>query len=236
MSRRVASLLCVVFFVATTVMAAPAQADEGPRKDPGWTTEGDPRACSAPIWPKRENTEPGPGQGRRIVVIGDSLTREARGPLTKRLRADGWTPTIRCFGGKRLDWAMAQVRRAKAIDQLPSVVVIAIGTNDMRWIDRGITKTRMKELVELLGDERTILWVDTYASGGDRFTRDKERWFNRQVKQLASEHENLHRIDWGDYARDEGVRFATALHYDAVGTRAWARRVVDEVSRIGGRG
>ena len=230
------SVLLAGSFLVTSFVSTPVHAADQPRKDPAWSTEGDPRACSAPIWPKRENTTAGPGQGRRVVVIGDSLTREAREPLTKKLRAQGWTPTIRCFGGKRLDWAIAQVRRAKAIDQLPSVVVISMGTNDMRWIDRARTKARMRELVDLLGDKRTILWVDTYASGGDRFTRDKERWFNKQVRQLAAERDNVHHIDWGDYARGEGVRFATALHYDAAGTRAWARRVADEVTRIAGPG
>lgn len=235
MSRFVVALVSVALLLVIPVAAFPAQANEGPRKDPAWSTEGDPRACSAPIWPKRENSTPGPGQGRRVLVIGDSLTREAREPLTTKLRADGWTPTIRCFGGKRLDWAMAQVRRAKAIGQLPSVVVISIGTNDMRWIDRARTKARMRELIDLIGHRRTVVWVDTYASGGDRFTREKERWFNRQIRLLAAEHDNLHRVDWGDYARHEGVRFATALHYDAAGTRTWARRVSDEVTRIAGQ-
>lgn len=236
MSRPLVSVACAALLLATHFAAVPAYADDRPRKDPAWSTEGDPRACSAPIWPRRENATIGPGEGRRVLVIGDSLTREAREPLTRKLRADGWTPTIRCFGGKRLDWAMAQVQRAKAIDQLPSVIVISIGTNDMRWIERARTKSRMRELVRSLGDERTILWVDTYASGGDRFTRDKERWFNGQVRRLAAEYDNVHHIVWGDYAREEGVRFATALHYDGAGTRAWARRVADEVTRIAGQG
>ncbi len=86
-----------------------AAADEpGPRKDPQWSTGGDARACSGPIWPNSLNTTPGPGQGRRVLVIGDSLTRNGRKPLKRALREDGWTPTVRCFGGKRLDWAIAR--------------------------------------------------------------------------------------------------------------------------------
>lgn len=216
------------------LIAVPARADEGPRKDPKWTTGGDPRACSAPIWPARANTTPGPGQGRRIVVIGDSLTRNGREPLTRQLRQDGWTPTIRCFGGKRLDWAIAQAQRAKELGQLPQTVVIAIGTNDMRWIDRATTKARMRTLLDVLGDGRTVFWVDTYGSGGDRFNRDKERWFNRQVRELAAERSNVHRIDWGDFARANKVPFADALHYTSAGTRTWARRVADEVTRVAG--
>ena len=231
--RLLAAALCMV---VTGLFAVPASASDGPRKDPAWTTMGDPRACSAPIWPRTPNATPGPGNGRRVLVIGDSLTRNGREPLTRKLRADGWTPTVRCFGGKRLDWAIAQARRAKDIDQLPGVVVIAVGTNDMRWIDRGRTKARMNQLIDILGPRRTVLWVDTYASGGDRFTRQKERWFNRQVRALAAENPNVHRIDWGDYARANGVRFADALHYTSAGTRQWATRVSDEVTRIAGQG
>lgn len=223
--------IAVAAVLALLMSAAPiAHADDGtrnePRKDPEWTTEGDARACSAPIWPRKLNTTPGAGEGRRVLVIGDSLTRNARTPLKKKLRASGWTPTVRCFGGKRLDWAIAQARRAKEIDQLPDTVVIAIGTNDMRWIDRGTTKARMRQLLGVLGKKRTVLWVDTYASGGDRFTRSKEKWFNRQVKSLARENENLYRVVWGPYARREGVQFADALHYNRAGERAWARRIV----------
>lgn len=232
MLRGIAMLVFLVGILLSGMGSA--SASEGPRKDPQWSTGGDARACSAPIWPGGLNATPGPGQGKRVVVIGDSLTRIGREPLTRLLRRDGWTPTIRCFGGKRLDWAIAQAKRAKQIRQLPDTVVIAIGTNDMRWIDRGTTRTRMRELMKVLGDDRTVLWVDTYASGGDRFTRAKERWFNRQVKRLAAEHENLHRIDWGDYARAKGVRFADALHYTPAGSRTWARRIADQVTAIAG--
>ena len=232
MLRGLAALVCVLAVISSGM--TPVAASEGPRKDPQWSTEGDARACSAPIWPRKTNATPGPGDGRRVVVIGDSLTRNAREPLTRQLRKEGWTPTIRCFGGKRLDWAIAQAKRAKQIDQLPDTVVIAIGTNDMRWIDRATTKARMRELMTVLGKQRTVFWVDTYASGGDRFTREKERWFNRQVKQLAADHENLYRINWGNYARANGVRFADALHYTSAGERTWAKRVADQVTAIAG--
>ena len=56
------------------------------------------RACRAD-WPDSLNTTPGPGQGRRVLVIGDSLTRNGRKPLKRALREDGWTPTVRCFEG-----------------------------------------------------------------------------------------------------------------------------------------
>ena len=235
MPRRLIALTATLALAFSGSAVVGAAASEGPRKDPAWSTNGDPRACSTPIWPRQENTRPGPGNGRRVLVIGDSLTRNGRDPLIRKLRAQGWTPTVRCFGGKRLDWAIAQVERAKKIDQLPSVVVIAVGTNDMRWIDRGRTKERMQRLIEELGSKRTVFWVDTYASGGDRFTRGKQRWFNRQVEQLDAANANVHRIDWGEYARANKVRFADALHYTGKGDRQWATRVADEVTRVAGQ-
>ena len=215
--------------LAAVVALAPGASAE---RDPGWSTGGDPRACSAPIWPERLASG-SPGLGRRVLVIGDSLVRESAASIQRGLRDSGWTPTIRCFGGKRLDWALAQIARAKEIDQLPDIVVIAVGTNDMRWIARDVTWARMERVVRSLG-KRTVVWVDTYASGADRFTKDKQRWINRRIGDVDRRYPNVHRVRWGAYAEAAGVRFRDGLHYDAEGRRAFAARLVDTVNRVGG--
>lgn len=156
------------------------------------------------------------------MIVGDSLTREGRKPLVRALKADGWNPTVRCWGGTRLDWARDQIRQAKRKDQLPQDVVIALGTNDMRWIDRTRTKARMEALMDEIGPDRRVVWVDTFASGGDRFTKAKQRWFNAQLAELAKERPNLTVARWGAYAKKTRVRFADALHYTPAGERAWA--------------
>jgi lysophospholipase L1-like esterase len=132
-----------------------------------------------------------------------------------------------------LDWALAQIDRARTIGQLPEVVVIVMGTNDMRWIDRVTTRSRMQQVArELRG--RTVVWVDTYASGGDRFTKEKQRWINGQIRQLDRRYAHVHRVPWGALAEEQGVRFATALHYDRRGERAFARALVAGVDRAAG--
>lgn len=225
---RILALVLTAALSAALLGALPAQAE----RDPAWTTEGDPRACDAPIWPEAL-AQGEPGEGRRVLVIGDSLVREARADIQRGLRASGWTPTIRCFGGKRLDWALAQIERARDIDQLPRVVVVAMGTNDMRWIDRSTTRARMERVLRALGS-RTVVWVDTYASGADRFTKDKQRWINRQIGRLARQSDRVHRVRWGAFAEAEGVRFRDGLHYDRAGTREFARRLVEGVDRAAG--
>lgn len=219
----------VVLAAVLSVGWAPAVSAE---RDPQWSTEGDARACTAPVWPERLATGP-PGEGRRVLVIGDSLVRESKRDLIRGLRRDGWTPTIRCFGGKRLDWGLAQVARAQAIDQLPGVVVIVLGTNDMRWIDRETTRARMEAVARQLRG-RTVVWVDTYASGGDRFTKEKQRWINRQIARLDRRFAHVHRVPWGAIATREGVEFASALHYDRAGERRFARALVEGIERAAG--
>jgi len=220
---RRAGLIAVSAVLSVGVCAHVGHAQhDAPRSDAAWPARTGALGCPAPTWKE--------GPGERIVVIGDSLTREGRRPLTRYLQQAQWNPTIRCWGGTRLYWAIDMVKVAKRKGQLPDSVVIALGTNDMRWIDRARTRDRMRALVEAIGPERRILWVDTYASGGDRFTTSKQRWFNREVRRLARERPQVRVAAWGEYARGEKVRFRDALHYDATGERTWARFVADQVA------
>ena len=205
------------------------------RRDPRWPTRIGWQGCPTPIWPTKLQ-EGSPGNGRRVLVVGDSLVRESRTKLMTLLKQSGWTPTVRCWGGKRVDWVSDQISRAKKLDQLPNVVIVVVGTNDMRWMSRPQTKLRMRELVKQIGPQREILWVNTYSSGGDRFTRPKERWFNRQLRKVAREHANLTIVNWSGIARARGVRFEDGLHYRPKGRRIMAEVIADALNRTAGTG
>lgn len=212
----------IVALLSSLVVSPVSAADN---RDPSWRTGGDVRACSAPRWPA-DIPASGPGAGRRVVVIGDSLTRESQTMLERYLRASGWNPTIRCFGGKRLDWAIDQVRDQRTWRGLPDQVIISMGTNDMRWIDRTVTKSRIHKLLEILGPRRDVMWVNLYGGNGDRFTKDKQRWFNRTVGSFATKYPNLRILEWDSIAAREGVVLADALHYTKSGYRLRARETV----------
>lgn len=204
------------------VVSGPAQADSRDRQWPARTALG----CPAPNWPSTLASG-SPGDGRRVLVIGDSLTRESRQDLVRGMRAQGWTPTIRCWGGKRLDWGLTQVKRAKNLGQLPEIVVLGLGTNDMRWIDRSRTKSRLEQFIKAVGPKRQLIIVGTYAKGADRFTRAKERWFNNLAEQLAAQATNVHALGWGNFARANRVKFRDGLHYTRSGERAYANFIVE---------
>lgn len=210
------------------IMSSSAQADSRDRQWPVRTALG----CPAPTWPSTLSTG-SPGEGRRVLVIGDSLTRESRQDLARGMRAQGWTPTIRCWGGKRLDWGLAQLKRAKILGQLPEIVVLGLGTNDMRWIDRARTKSRLEQFVKAVGPERQLIIVGTYAKGADRFTRAKERWFNGLADRVAAQRPNVHSLGWGSFARANRVKFRDGLHYTRAGERAYARFIIEALgSRV----
>lgn len=183
--------------------------------DPRWPQQVGWKGCPAPKWPAQKAA--GLANGARILIIGDSLTRESRTQLATRLRQDGWTPTIRCWGGKRMDWGIAQIRRAKKLGQLPDTVVMALGVNDMRLIARPITAQRVRAALDALGTERTIYWVNMHFVGPGSPGFAKERWFNRLLVAEAAKRSNLRVVDWAQWARDRGIRPRDGLHYGSAG-------------------
>lgn len=214
----------VLFLIVFSVLFSGSAAG-GVERDPLWRTGGDPRACSAPLWPNLVNVN-GPGDGKRVLVIGDSLTRNSDYMLRHSLRKSGWLPTIRCFGGKRLDWANSQVRAQRAWRGIPKTVIIAMGTNDMRWIDRRRTAQRIDELMNRLGPDRDVVWINTFGGNGDRFSKSKQRWFNRTLNLKAAKRPNVVVMQWDRIAESGEVQLSGHIHYTKAGYRLRTQETV----------
>jgi lysophospholipase L1-like esterase len=155
----------------------------------------------------------GPGQGKKVLVIGDSVTRDSRSMLTKALKSAGWNPVIRCFGGKRINWGISQLRDQRVWEGIPNTVVIALGTNDMRWVDRSTTKARINKILNRIGPTRNVLWVNLYGRNGDRFSKSKQKWFNKTIEKIASNRPNVHVLPWDKYAETAKIPMSSPLHY-----------------------
>jgi lysophospholipase L1-like esterase len=192
--------------------------------DPSWPRYIGWKGCPAPQWPAQPQSG-GAADGARVLVIGDSLTRESRVATIHRLQKDGWTPTIRCWGGKRLDWGIEQVQRAKQRKQLPATVVIALGTNDMRLIPRSITADRITTILDALGPDRQVLWVTTHLEGGMSQAGERERWFNAQLRAQAKNRPNLRLVEWAKSAREQKIRTRDGFHYQRTGYVARAEAI-----------
>lgn len=200
----------------------PDQIDESWPDNPPWD------ACPAPVWPG-ELGEGEPGNGRRVLIIGDSLTRESQEAMTEFLYDSGWTPTFRCWGSKRLDWGLDQLERAKAMKQVPEHVLVALGTNDISWEQPATTEARVNTMLDRIGPKRQVLWVDLDIAYSE-FSIARADWFNGMIRKVANERPNVTVVPWEKIARAEGIGRFDGIHYGPQGYRFRARTLTDALN------
>lgn len=212
--------------VATSapLAATPSRVDRQWPKEPPWD------ACPRPVWPGVPSIG-SPGQGRRVLVIGDSLTRESRLLSARSMRASGWTPTFRCWGSRRLDWGIDQVQRSRDLGQLPRYVIMALGTNDISWETPQTTERRLRALLDRIGPNREVLWVDLHLTRS-AWLDARADWFNALLRRLARERSNLTVVGWHRVAQAHGIRGWDGIHYGPDGFRLRAKTVVDALNRL----
>ena len=208
-------------FTATPTFP-PDQIDDSWPDNPPWD------ACPAPVWPG-EPGEGEPGNGRRVLIIGDSLTRESQESMTDFLYDSGWTPTFRCWGSKRLDWGLDQLMRAKQLDQLPEHVIVALGTNDISWEQPATTESRVTTMLDRLGPNRQVLWVDLDIAYS-QFAMQRADWFNDMIRNVAEKRPNVTVVPWEKIARSEKVSRFDGIHYGPQGYRFRARTLTDALN------
>lgn len=211
----------------------PAPATVLDRVDRAWPAHPPWDACPRPLWPAT-GAAGSPGQGRRVLLIGDSLTRESRVLTARTLRAHGWTPTFRCWGSRRLDWGLAQVTRARQLRQLPGVVVIALGTNDISWVDEATTARRVDLLLDRLGPKRQVLWVDLHLTRSAWLNARAAR-FNAMLREQAEHRRNLTVVSWHRVAAAHRIHGWDGIHYGPGGYRLRARVVSAAVDAVAKR-
>ena len=216
--------------IPTTPSPAPSAPPKPDRVDRQWPRNPPWDACPRPVWPGETSTG-APGNGRRVLIVGDSLTRESRVATAKRLRASGWTPTFRCWGSRRLDWGIAQVRRAKELGQLPGVVVMALGTNDVSWEPLATTQARVRTLMRILGPKRQVLWVNLDVDYS-AYSASRALWFNAMIQREAAARDNLTVVPWRRIARAERAGRFDGIHYGSFGYRLRARTVAEAVDDL----
>jgi hypothetical protein len=91
----------------------------------------EPRDLAEPVLPVLDET-PAPAAAapapRPVLVLGDSITDSAFGPITTALLAQGWTTTISAHAGDMVRDRLADAT-VLAADR-PDAVIINLGTND----------------------------------------------------------------------------------------------------------
>lgn len=228
----------------TAASAAPSDASTTAsltREEPGVLSYANPRepekACPPPQWPAAAPAISPPGQGQRVLILGDSLTKYAHTPLRRELTQEGWLPTIVCWGGTQTDWALSEARHLARERYVPSRVVIAMGANDVHknpCTDEVSCAEQVKAfgqraeaLLDYLGPQRQVWWL-TIDMDAERASKTLgEPWnrnypaFNEQLAAVLRKYPNATLIPWHQIVVQNrstlDIEYSwDGLHYDPV--------------------
>ena len=216
--------------VAEERQTGPTPGSEGPTVDWGddyideeWPTDEKGDGCDPPVWPAAAP------DADRVLLIGDSLFRNSRASLEESLAAQGWVPTVRCWGAKGTDWGAGQVERARELEQLPQTVVLSFGTNDIWWL--GISmEDAVDQMMASLGSEPEVYWINLWYDQTAYEELPDPGPANAILEAKTAEYPNLHIIDFAsafeglasagiDVAWTDGVHLnetANQLHTDLI--------------------
>ena len=151
------------------------------------------------------------------LLIGDSLVARARDDYVAAFAEAGWNLSVVAYGGRTARWGLPQLEAQMALTPQPSVVIVALGTNDTRMLSttQNQDAALIRRYVEVVGDERKLLWANValqpeMPSLSPRYVREVE--FNDALIQVASERHNVQVLDWAnevDYTQflDDGVHY-----------------------------
>ena len=172
----------------------------------------------------------GRDEGRKPYADADTSTKD-EAPVSVTMVGDSVMlgaadEIVRLNPGTVVDAGVSrQVRKGldylKALDargQLTSNVVISLGINSRFSTETG------QALIDYLGKNRTIYWVNTHAEKGGTEA------INSTIKQLADDNDNVTLIDWNSYATGHSDWFySDGIHLKPKGRTGYATLVLKSV-------
>lgn len=134
-----------------------------------------------------EEDENGENQAGEITAIGDSVMLGAASAIQDEIPGID----VDAREGRQMVAAIEIAEKLNEEGKLGDTVVIALGTNGPFLQSEG------QELVDVIGQERTIYWILSYGQG------DALGWqgdVNETIEAIASEKSNVTVIDWPSLA------------------------------------
>ena len=151
-------------------------------------------------------------QGRKVAIIGDSLTYQdanGEGAVSAALEAAGWPSGATWFYGvvgKTINYAdtsnkttVQVIADARAAIGEPDVWVIALGTNDaLNFYDASSIQASIDSVLTALGANAKVAWVNTAGDPDDDFSTLNSD-VNTAIANTVSSRPHSILVDWSGY-------------------------------------
>lgn len=155
-------------------------------------------------------------QPKTVTAIGDSIMID----VSPYLKDAFPNITIDAKIGRQMSQALEIVEGMKKEGTLGSHVIIGLGTNG------AFTTQQLESLIQLIGDEREIVLVNT------RIPRPWEAVVNKKLKEVSSKFPNTVLVDW--YAASAGNQSyfePDGIHLNPTGAKEYASLVVQHIDK-----
>lgn len=167
--------------------------------------------------------------GERILIVGDSVTYQSRGPLKEEFAWAGELD-IEATSGLRTDELLSGAEQGASHD--PSSAAFMPGYNDV--LQGKVAQAALPEMMAIAADIPCSVWLLIPTHGV--YSQDQAEVWNQRVRDEAAGLDNVHIVD--DWARlvDNSpgytlVKKEDAVHPNLKGRDAIARVMSDSIKR-----
>lgn len=167
-------------------------------------------------------------QGRKIMVVGDSLLKQAEAPVQSALQSDGWEATVTGVPGSTIEqWRDLVGALADKVG--PDVAVVELGTNNCaKGACEDVSAYIDAVMHQLSKHASVVYWLNTRTVPAVHPVHPD--YLNREIADSVSRWPNLVVVDMHAWQQEHPEWIlADGLHFTDAGEVAFAQLVRDAV-------
>ncbi|MCH5252397.1 MAG: hypothetical protein J1F22_05430 [Lachnospiraceae bacterium] len=154
--------------------------------------------------------------GETITVIGDSVFLGAA-PAFQKLQKN---VVIDAKISRQVYQAVDVAKKLNKKNKLGDTVILSLGTNGNFNLVTG------QELIDYLGTERTIYWINAYGK-----KLDIQKQVNSNIQKIVKKNDNVHMISWADEGKKHPDWFyQDGIHLNTKGQTGFAKFIQKNIN------
>ncbi len=151
----------------------------------------------------------------QVTAVGDSVMEDAADSIQKIMPHAYVDAQV----GRQGTATPAVLKKLKSDGNLHKIVILNLGNNGP------MTKQTTDQILDAIGSGHQIYWVTAHVP-----TKTWQQQVNRQIKDLAKHHTNVHVVDWYTASQGHDDWFAKDhVHMDEEGNVHYARLIVKTI-------